>query len=209
MSELGTDPNLIQDIESRIPRVESGCSAYSATLLFVSDFESTGCFCELREKKRDKGIDSILSENADIKFKSGDGAIFKIFSQDLQCKFGGLFPPDEGATKDLDETADVLELLFQFVVPMQPPHLENVPFKIAASLAEAAEKYDVYSAIPLCVIYMKAAILVHPFENTLKTLSICRQERGRLEADYIRLKTIAQHSLSALSATLGTSFLYR
>jgi hypothetical protein len=100
----------------------------------------------------------VQDENADVNFKSSDDMIFRMYSHDLQCKSIGLLPAadqDEGATKDLVETADVLELLFQFVAPMQPPYLEKVPFKLGAALAEAAEKYHVYSAIPLCNIYMK------------------------------------------------------
>ena len=57
--------------------------------------------------------------------------------------------------KELVETADVLELLFQFVAPMQPPSLRELPFKIGRPLAEAAEKYNIYSATPLCKIYMR------------------------------------------------------
>jgi hypothetical protein len=81
--------------------------------------------------------------------------IFKIYRCDLQCKSIGLIPLDDGAVKDLVETADVLELLFQFVAPMQPPRLKDMSFRTGASLAEAAEKYNIYSATPLCKRYMK------------------------------------------------------
>jgi len=55
----------------------------------------------------------------------------------------------------LDETAEVLELLFQFMYPRPQPDLSMLKFKTVAAMAEAAEKYQVFLALSICRIYMK------------------------------------------------------
>ena len=44
----------------------------------------------------------------------------------------------------LTEDSATLELLFQFMYPQHPPELKNVDFVTVMSLAEAAEKYEVF-----------------------------------------------------------------
>ena len=48
-----------------------------------------------------------------------------------------------------------LELLFQFCYPDYRPNVEALEFEALALLAEAAEKYQVFSAMNLCKIYMR------------------------------------------------------
>jgi hypothetical protein len=71
----------------------------------------------------------------------------------------GAFPPAEietrGETVLLTEDSRVLELLFQFVYPMHHPSLATTPFETLLALAEAAEKYEVYSAMTVCNIRMQ------------------------------------------------------
>lgn len=78
------------------------------------------------------------------------------------------FPGDDLATQNevvqLSETAAALELLFQYMYRQRQPDLSCVPFETLAQLAEAAEKYQVFSAIEVCKMYMKASIPLHPVE---------------------------------------------
>ncbi|TRM57753.1 hypothetical protein BD626DRAFT_513945 [Schizophyllum amplum] len=55
----------------------------------------------------------------------------------------------------LQELSPVLELLFRFVYCEIYIDLDPEPFDVVAQLAEAAEKYMVYSAIAVCRLYMK------------------------------------------------------
>ena len=73
----------------------------------------------------------------------------------------GFAPPEfetQGEIVPLAESADTLELLFQFCYPSPYPFLGGVEFDVLALLAEAAEKYQVFSAMNICKIYMKWVI---------------------------------------------------
>ena len=67
--------------------------------------------------------------------------------------------PPEFETHDeitrLTETAMTLELLFQFCYPDYRPGVEALEFGALALLAEAAEKYQLFSAMNICKICMK------------------------------------------------------
>jgi hypothetical protein len=69
------------------------------------------------------------------------------------------FAPPKFGTKDeiihLAETAKILELLFQFCYPNRHPDVEALEFDVLALLAEAAEKYQVFSAMNICRILMR------------------------------------------------------
>lgn len=55
----------------------------------------------------------------------------------------------------LPEDSDILELLFQFCYPERHPDLNDLEFAVLAKLAVAFEKYNVFSAIPICKIRMR------------------------------------------------------
>lgn len=55
----------------------------------------------------------------------------------------------------LTESSDVLQLLFQYIYPQRHPNLKAIDFTTLAGLAEAAEKYQVYSAMDVCSILME------------------------------------------------------
>ena len=55
----------------------------------------------------------------------------------------------------LPEKSTILDLLFQFCYPERHPELNDLAFDILAELAEAAEKYKVFSAVGICRIAMK------------------------------------------------------
>jgi len=64
----------------------------------------------------------------------------------------------------LTEHSETLELLFQFIYPKRHPDLETTPIEILAPLAEAAEKYEVFSALNMCKVRMRNALPEHPYE---------------------------------------------
>ncbi|KIM82543.1 hypothetical protein PILCRDRAFT_820400 [Piloderma croceum F 1598] len=108
--------------------------------------------------------------DADISFKSCDNVLFCVHRKNLDTHSEAFGPPD-GVTNapgdqsvPLSETAQILELIFQFMYPMRQPELKKVDFMTLASLSETAEKYQVYSAMEICKLHMEAAIPKHPFE---------------------------------------------
>jgi hypothetical protein len=54
----------------------------------------------------------------------------------------------------LPESSEILDLLFQFIYPQPYPDLGSMVFDVLEKLTEAAEKYQVYSAMNLCRVYM-------------------------------------------------------
>jgi hypothetical protein len=68
--------------------------------------------------------------------------------------------PDNEAEEvvNLSESSAVLDLLFQYMYRQPQPDLKSVDFPIFAGLAEAAEKYVVYSALPAIAIKMKCVL---------------------------------------------------
>jgi len=66
-----------------------------------------------------------------------------------------LAQPKSEEVVQLTENSATLELLFQFCYPERHPDLNGLAFDTLAELAEAAEKYKVFSAISLCKIGMR------------------------------------------------------
>jgi len=106
--------------------------------------------------------------DADITFKSADGILYLIHRKNLDCGAAGFPPAEFKSSKDdivpMTELSHVLDLLFTFMYPMPTPDVKNLPFDVLAVLAEATEKYQVFSAMTLCNIYMSAAVNEHPIE---------------------------------------------
>ncbi|KAJ6454048.1 hypothetical protein DFH09DRAFT_1385002 [Mycena vulgaris] len=106
--------------------------------------------------------------DADVTFKSSDGVLFHVHRKNLEVCTEG-FPPAEisvaaGEITDLPETAETLELLFQFMYPQRHPALDTTPFEILHPLAEAAEKYQVFPAMNICHIRLRDMVHEHPVE---------------------------------------------
>ena len=57
---------------------------------------------------------------------------------------------DTGEEVQLTETAEILELLFQYCYPRRGPSLNSLPFTTVKELAESVEKYQVYAALEPC-----------------------------------------------------------
>ena len=69
-----------------------------------------------------------------------------------------LYQAESDAVIHFPEKSVILDLLFQFCYPMRHPELNDLKFGILADLAEAAEKYKVFSAISICKIAMKCVV---------------------------------------------------
>lgn len=107
---------------------------------------------------------SVCSTDADLSFLSSDGVLYRLHSKYLDVNADG-FPPGNlpqplitGQTPEpapLSESSSTLHLLFQHVYPRPHPHLDELGFEVLAEVAEAAEKYQVYSAMEACRLLMK------------------------------------------------------
>jgi hypothetical protein len=60
---------------------------------------------------------------------------------------------------DLSEHSEVLDLLLQFMSLQRPPDVRSLDFSVLAPLAEAVEKYEVFSAMTACETNMKCVHL--------------------------------------------------
>ncbi|KAJ7646071.1 hypothetical protein DFH06DRAFT_1300846 [Mycena polygramma] len=110
--------------------------------------------------------------DADVTVSSSDGVIFKLHRKHLEVH-SDVFADAASATlpengKDevvqLSETSAVLEVLFQYMYRQPQPNLQLVEFATFAGVAEAAEKYVVYAALPAVMIRMTAWTIQHPLE---------------------------------------------
>jgi len=102
------------------------------------------------------------SPERDVVFKSSDNVLFHVESKNLE-RYAAIFPLENhllpSMTTDvvpLSENSTTLELLFQFIRPDSPPDLRGInDFVMLFALAEAAEKYIVYSARTICAVRLE------------------------------------------------------
>jgi hypothetical protein len=104
----------------------------------------------------------------DIILKSSDGTHFGSHVKNLETYSGG-FPPSEFSNSNtgtlvpevvsLPESSVVLSLLLRYMHNQRQPNSSGFKFDILSQLAEAAEKYMVFSAIEVCKIHMKSVLI--------------------------------------------------
>lgn len=91
--------------------------------------------------------------DSDIEVRSVDGFIFQLHRVVLGVTTG-VFPGSEidtdGEMVQLTEPAKVLGILFAFIYPKVHPDLHGECFETLAAVAEAAGKYEVFSAVYAC-----------------------------------------------------------
>ncbi|KAF7290161.1 hypothetical protein MIND_01329300 [Mycena indigotica] len=112
------------------------------------------------------------SPDADLELLSSDKVLFKVHRKNLKfhsdvfaAMFSAAHADREGAAPiELSEPSAVLELLFQYMYRQPQPALRAVPFTVCAQLAEAAQKYLVYSAMPILQQKMRDNIDQEPLE---------------------------------------------
>jgi len=131
--------------------------------------------------------------DSDVTFESCDKVLFKIHCKNLETHSEGFTLPDWTSLSNeivpLSESAEVLDLLFQYIYPQRPPDLKAVDFKTLAAVAEAVEKYQVFAAMEICNILMEASYPEHPFEVMLYAM----------RHGYPRLMDVAQRTAIELS----------
>jgi hypothetical protein len=79
--------------------------------------------------------------------------ILQMHSHGFAAPNGTTSTPDEVVA--LSETSSALELLLQYVYPGPQPDLTTVGFTELAGLAEAAQKYEVWSAMEISKAHMR------------------------------------------------------
>ena len=115
----------------------------------------------------------VNSPSADVAFLSSDRVIFRMHGSHLNVNSLGFARVSEHTVMEpvpvqLEESSEVLELLFQFIEPppesrdFRQPAVDTLMPPLFFKLAEAAEKYIVYAATTVCTTYMRCAHFVFP-----------------------------------------------
>lgn len=102
----------------------------------------------------------VCASDHDLTLQSCDNVMFRVHKEVLQEHSHGFAVPDSTVSQPdevvaLTETSLVLELLLQYLYPGPQPNLEKVGFTELAGLAEASQKYEVWSAMEVSKIYMR------------------------------------------------------
>ena len=106
----------------------------------------------------------VNAPDSDVTFRSSDNVLFHVHRRNLKTHAAAFPLPKlktSGEVIELTEDSSILELLFQFMYPQYPPELEKVTFSTTESLAEAAEKYQAFSAIFACRVFFR--YILHDF----------------------------------------------
>ena len=97
----------------------------------------------------------------DIIFGSSDGPLVGFHSKYLAANARDFPVPDanlkadENETVPLPESQSILLLISEFIHPHRPPNAEEIPGQVVIDLAEAVEKYGVFSGMEVCRMRMK------------------------------------------------------
>lgn len=101
----------------------------------------------------DSDADSMI-----VTIRSADNVLFNIHHKNLEVNTGA-FPGKEfdarGEVVHLTERADVLAILFEFIYPRRHPTLEDENFETVAAVAEAIEKYEVFSGMYTSIVRLR------------------------------------------------------
>ncbi|KAJ4484450.1 hypothetical protein C8R41DRAFT_449943 [Lentinula lateritia] len=114
------------------------------------------------------------SASADMTLQSSDNVIFKVHRLNLEMHSqvfadagGSTVGTVENEIVSLSETSEVLELMLQYVYLQPQPDLQKVEWELMKDLAEAVEKYEIYSAIGVCSQRMRERLYEHPIDVLL------------------------------------------
>ncbi|TFK70764.1 hypothetical protein BDN72DRAFT_818421 [Pluteus cervinus] len=105
----------------------------------------------------------------DVVIKTSDAKYFGTHLQNLESYGEGFPPASLGKRKrvnymDIEEDSDVLSLMLDFMHKQPQPDLQQLQIKVLVRLAEAAEKYLIYSAISICRVMIGNRIPEAPLE---------------------------------------------
>ncbi|KAF8056513.1 hypothetical protein FPV67DRAFT_1677902 [Lyophyllum atratum] len=114
-----------------------------------------------------RASENFCASDANVTFVSSDNVLFHIHRNNLEVVAGG-FPPSQfdthGQEVRLTEDAATLELLFQFAYPRRHADLKDTRIETLGPLAEAAEKYEIFSVMNICKTHMRLLLPKHPIE---------------------------------------------
>ena len=143
---------------------------------------------------------TVCAADSDISFQSSDGTIFRVHRKNLDTHSEGFSPPEGTIAStqlvvQLQEREETLDLLFQFMYPQRQPNLKKLEFGALSALAEATEKYQVFSALDICSVHMRFVVVVVTLWVTI--IRCCR--RSALEAHPLEvLEYAAKHGYPEL-----------
>ena len=109
----------------------------------------------------------------DVILRSSDGVEYGAHSANLEIYSGG-FPPaastkvSQGEIVQMPETSVVLKLLLHYMHNDRQPDSSKITFSVLYPLAEAVEKYMVFSAMEVCKIRMQYVFEFYGKSVTLK-----------------------------------------
>ncbi|KAL1698829.1 hypothetical protein EV121DRAFT_217485 [Schizophyllum commune] len=103
---------------------------------------------------------------AELTFKTSDGAFFSVEQRNLWGTTDFVFKESSPGIIEVEAGADTLKILLEFVQPRRTPLLDDLSFDNLRAVAEAAEKYHIFSAMAIAHIRMSAALKEHPLEVT-------------------------------------------
>ncbi|TFK70765.1 hypothetical protein BDN72DRAFT_896213 [Pluteus cervinus] len=91
----------------------------------------------------------------DVVIKTSDAQYFGTHLQNLESHADGFPPASLGKRKrvnhmDIEEDSEVTSLMLHLMHKQPQPDLRQTPISILVRLAEAAEKYLIYSAMNIC-----------------------------------------------------------
>jgi hypothetical protein len=122
-----------------------------------------------------KDFRSVFDPAGNTQFETSDNVLFQIDNSYLYALSKGWPSRNEFTTSNpisLPEDSSTVHLLFHFIHPLRLPNFLEQDFNVMESLATAAEKYKVYSAMNVCRIYMRFVGRI--FSSTLFLLNPCR-----------------------------------
>jgi len=67
---------------------------------------------------------------------------------------------------NLTESSNVLAIVFDFMYPRKQGDIEQMEFEVVIQVAEAVEKYQVFSAMKVCELRLKWVIRYHILRAT-------------------------------------------
>ncbi|THV02570.1 hypothetical protein K435DRAFT_653089, partial [Dendrothele bispora CBS 962.96] len=103
---------------------------------------------------------------SDITLQSSDRVLFKVHRRNLEM-YSQVSPTQSSEIVYLSESSAVLDLMFQYMYLQPQPNLRKVDFDVIKDLAEAVEKYCVYSAMGALNVQMREHIPSQPVEVLL------------------------------------------
>ncbi|KAF8172483.1 hypothetical protein BJ912DRAFT_886690 [Pholiota molesta] len=149
----------------------------------------------------------VCDPTANLTFVSSDHVLFKIHKKHIDSNSAGFSIPENiivgSDAVQLSEPSRTLEILFQFVEPpsksrsYRQPSVINMELSLFFAVAEAAEKYIVYSAMNICLTRMQQLLS----QNSLEILNHCAKHGYISLADEAAKEALTQ-SLDMVASKL-------